>query len=90
MEALPIVYSAAIFFALILGGLATLRRPPNVVVRAVCFVLLCFVCFRLTLWLALQWRLDAVGAGAAWAAALVLIVAVEAIRVWRNKRGHAL
>lgn len=89
MQTLPIAYAAAIFFALTLGGLMALRRLPNLAVRAIGFVLLCLACFRVTFWLDLRWNLDSVELGVAWAAALVFVVAVEAIRVWRTKRSLA-
>jgi hypothetical protein len=77
---LPIVYTAVILSALTVGGLASLRSIRNVVVRAITFVLLCFVVMRVSFGLSYRWNLDAVQAGAAWGVVLLTVVIVEVIR----------
>ena len=80
-------YSTTIFLAITLGGLVALRRQPNVAVRGVIFMLLCFACFKATFWLAARWDLDPVDLGIAWAVALLVVAVVEATtRVLRSKR----
>ena len=84
---MPTAYSATIFLTLTLGGLVALRRQPNVAVRAVIFLLLCFACFKVTFWLAARWGLDPVDLGIAWGVALLVVAVVEATnRVRRAKR----
>jgi hypothetical protein len=86
---LPIIYAAAIFSVVTVGGLEVLRRLPNAVLRAVLFVVLCYVLLRGTFWLAGRWSLNPVELGYAWAVALLLAVAVEIVRVRRGKRSRA-
>ena len=82
-----IAYSAAIYFALALGGLLALRGMPSVVsvtAKVLAFAVLCLVCFKVTFLLAKRWDVNPVELGAAWTVALLLIVAIEAGRVLRK------
>lgn len=86
MHMLPIAYTALILSALTVGGIVALRSLRNLAIRAVVFVLLCAVAFRLSFWLSERWDLDPVGLGYAWAVALLIVAGVEALRFWRRKR----
>jgi hypothetical protein len=81
-----IAYSAAIFFALVLGGLLALQGLPSVIARALTFVVLCYACMRVTFWLGARWALNPVELGAAWAIVLLLVAAIEAFRVLRKRQ----
>ena len=83
---MAIAYAAAIFFAIVLGGLLALRGLPTLTARALTFVVLCFACVKVTFWLARRWELDPVQLGAAWAAVLLLVTAIEAFRVLRKRQ----
>ena len=89
---MPIAYASAIFFALVLYGLLVLRGLPRAVSmtpRLMGFVLLCAVCVKVTFSLAKRWSLDPVQLGVAWAVALLLIVAIEGLRVLRKRQSAA-
>jgi hypothetical protein len=84
---LLVIYAAAIFSVVTLGGLAALRGLKNAALRAVLFVALCYVLFKGTFWLSRQWSLDPVELGYAWALALLVLVIVGAtITVRRRKQ----
>lgn len=89
---MPIAYSAAIFFALVFGGLLALRRLPPVIsvtTRVMALVVLSLVCYRVSLFLARRWGLNLVELGFAWAVALLPIIAIEAFRHLRKKQSSA-
>jgi hypothetical protein len=60
-----------------------------VLARALTFVVLCSACVKVTFWLARRWALDPVQLGAAWAVVLLLVVAIEAVRVLRKRQSTA-
>lgn len=89
MKPLSIILAAVIFSVVSIGGLAALRGLKILALRAILLLALCYVAFTGSLWLAIQWDLDPVELGYAWAMALLLVVGVEVTRIWRKKRSHA-
>jgi hypothetical protein len=85
-HAAVMVLAAAIFVALLLGGLAILRRQESVAVRAILFVLFSYACVWVTMWVARRGRLLVGEVAAAWIVALLLVAVVEALRFWRRSR----
>jgi hypothetical protein len=84
-----LVYSTAIFLALLLSGLVVLRRQRAVGTRVLVFLVFCFVCTRVTMWTTRGWQLLMGETAIAWVVALLLVAVVELIRVRRTKRSLA-
>jgi hypothetical protein len=87
MKLLLVLFAVAFFSALTIGGLAALRAlRTKLVLRAILFLALCYAAFLGSMRLALQWDLNAVELGYAWAVALLVIAGVEWLTYWRRKR----
>ncbi len=86
---LLIIYAAAIFSIGTVGGLMALRRLEKAALRAVFFLALCYAVLSVTFWLAARWSLDPVAVGSAWAVALAVVIAVEAVIRIRRKRDES-
>jgi hypothetical protein len=84
-----LIYSTAIFLALLLGGLMVLRRQRAVGTRMLVFLVFCFLCTRVTMWTSKGWQLLMGETAIAWITALLLVAGVEVIRVRRSKRAPA-
>lgn len=85
-HAAMIAVATAICVALLLGGLAILRRQEKVAVRAIIFALFSYACVWVTMWIARRGGLLVGEAASAWIVALLLVGLIEAFRFWRRKR----
>ncbi len=81
---LIVAFSAAIFFALTLGGLAILRRQKTISARAFLFLVFCYGCVWVTLLIARNSQLTIGEAATAWMVALIIVGTVLAIKAYRN------